>query len=108
MSIITNGFNEVQSVKMNSANLDQYFNHVVTSEDAGAKKPHPTIFQFALSKSNTEAETSMMIGDHIEADIKGAYESGIDQVHFNPEESKHNFKPSFVIKDFKELKTILK
>jgi putative hydrolase of the HAD superfamily len=50
---------------------------------AGVKKPNPKIFEFALKAANTSKESSIMIGDCIDADVKGALEFGIDAIHFN-------------------------
>ena len=72
MHIITNGFNEVQSKKLKNSGLNQYFNQIITSEDAGVKKPNPYIFNYALNKANALSGESIMIGDNWEADIMGA------------------------------------
>ena len=64
--IITNGFNEVQDVKLAASGLDKYFDKVITSEDAGAKKPNPKIFHYALEQTGATPENSIMIGDDYE------------------------------------------
>ena len=48
LHIITNGFEEVQHIKLRESGLNHYFNKVITSEMAGAKKPDPSIFDYAL------------------------------------------------------------
>ncbi|MFD2433603.1 YjjG family noncanonical pyrimidine nucleotidase [Mesonia maritima] len=77
LHIITNGFEEVQHLKMKNAQIDHYFETVTTSENAGVKKPHPIIFEKALKKANTENVKSVMIGDNLEADIEGAEKIGM-------------------------------
>jgi putative hydrolase of the HAD superfamily len=76
LHIITNGFEEVQHIKMTSSGLDPYFEHQITSESAGAKKPSPLIFQHALDLAGALPENSIMIGDHLEADVQGAMDAG--------------------------------
>ena len=49
LHIITNGFENVQQEKMANAGLASYFDVVLTAEKAGVKKPHPDIFNQALS-----------------------------------------------------------
>jgi putative hydrolase of the HAD superfamily len=49
----------------------------------GVKKPNRKIFDYALSAANTDTESSLMIGDNLEADILGAKNIGIDTVFFN-------------------------
>ena len=39
LHIITNGFEEVQHIKLRESGLNHYFNKVITSEMVGAKKP---------------------------------------------------------------------
>ena len=87
MHIITNGFNEVQFKKIENSGLSKYFNKIITSEEAGVKKPNPKVFEYALEKANTNASSSIMIGDNIEADIEGAINCGIRAIHYNSEKS---------------------
>ena len=107
MHIITNGFEEVQFIKLEKSNLAQYFEEVITSENAGQKKPHPTIFDFALNLTGAKKEESLMIGDNLEADILGAQQFGIDQVYFNPEKASHQVSVTHEISDLKQLIPIL-
>lgn len=83
LHIITNGFNEVQYKKINNSGLSGYFDRIITSEDAGVKKPNPIIFKYALDKVNATAKETCMIGDNWEADIMGAKNQGIDVIYFN-------------------------
>ncbi len=84
LHIITNGFEEVQHIKMSSTGLDQYFTHIITSESAGAKKPSPLIFEHAQHLAGATPGNSMMIGDHMEADVQGALNMGWKAVLFEP------------------------
>lgn len=84
LTIISNGFVEVQYKKLRSANLEHYFTHVVLSEAAKALKPDKRIFEYALQLNNAIAAETIMIGDSYEADIRGAQNAGIDQIFFNP------------------------
>lgn len=83
LHIITNGFENVQQKKMANAGLAPYFDVVLTAEKAGVKKPHPVIFEQALSMAQTSASKSLMIGDSYEADIKGAIDLGMQAIQFN-------------------------
>lgn len=84
LHIITNGFAQVQFKKINNANLTAYFKTITNSEMAGAKKPNPIIFQHALHLANAKKESSIMIGDSLDADVKGAQDFGMDAIFFNP------------------------
>ncbi|MBF01961.1 MAG: noncanonical pyrimidine nucleotidase, YjjG family [Flavobacterium sp.] len=90
LHIVTNGFHYVQDKKMKNANIFHYFSTITNSELAGVKKPHPTIFEYALSLAKATKQDSVMIGDSIEADIKGALDFGIDAIFFNEKNIKIN------------------
>ena len=81
--ILSNGFAELQSRKMQSAGIAHYFDGVVLSEDIGVNKPHRAIFDHALRVAGVTADRALMIGDNYEVDIKGACGAGIDQVFYN-------------------------
>ena len=83
LHIITNGFEEVQSRKLNNSGISGYFKEVIDAERAGVKKPHPEIFQMALRLTGAVAQSSVMIGDSLEADILGARAVGWQTLHFN-------------------------
>lgn len=83
LHIITNGFHEAQEGKLKHSNIGHYFETVTNSQMAGCKKPHPGIFEYALKLANAEKETSIMIGDCIEADVQGALDFGLDAIYFN-------------------------
>ena len=85
LHIITNGFNEVQYKKLENSGLSGYFDKIITSEDAGVKKPNPIIFKYALEKAQTTSKESIMIGDNWEADVMGAINNGLDAIYFNYE-----------------------
>ena len=108
LHLITNGFREVQHIKLDKAGIRKYFRNVIISEEVGYKKPQPEIFHYALELSAAMPSEALMIGDNIETDIKGAAGVGIDQVLFNPKARRHNFKPSYQIQELAELREILK
>jgi putative hydrolase of the HAD superfamily len=83
LHIITNGFAEVQEKKLNNSGIRKYFETITNSENAGAKKPNPVIYVHALANANAKKETSIMIGDCIDADVNGALDFGIDAIYFN-------------------------
>ncbi|PRZ21075.1 YjjG family noncanonical pyrimidine nucleotidase [Flavobacterium granuli] len=83
LHIITNGFADVQFRKMKNAKLEPYFESITNSEIAGVKKPNPIIFEHALSLANAKKESSIMIGDSLDADVQGALNMGLDAIFFN-------------------------
>ncbi|MCX7744340.1 MAG: YjjG family noncanonical pyrimidine nucleotidase [Flavobacteriales bacterium] len=84
LHIITNGFEEIQYLKLKNTGIDHYFKEVITSERAGRRKPDPAIFQFAMKKTGAIPENSLMIGDDLEIDIQGARSNGWQTIWYNP------------------------
>ena len=103
MHIITNGFEEIQSIKLNNSGLTPFFDEVITSEQAGTKKPHPAIFHYSLKTANAKAHESLMIGDNQLVDIEGASKVGIDGVFFNPEKEETFVEPKYEVDNLKNL-----
>lgn len=84
LHIITNGFKEVQSLKLQGCQINSFFDVVLCSEEVGKSKPHPAVFHEALSRANAKAEQSIMIGDDLMADVNGAENIGMRGVLFDP------------------------
>jgi putative hydrolase of the HAD superfamily len=107
LHLITNGFQDMQHLKLASSRLTDYFVEVVTSEHSGCLKPDRRIFEHALERAGATATESLMIGDNLECDVLGAYNAGIDQVYFNPDKRRHSAQITYEISCLSELKEIL-
>jgi putative hydrolase of the HAD superfamily len=107
LHIITNGFNEVQFIKIENSGLTKYFQTITTSEEAGCKKPGAYIFKFSIDRAKADPAKSLMIGDDIDVDISGAIKAGMDQVFYNPEGITSEVKPTYEVKSLCELIEIL-
>ena len=107
MAIITNGFPEVQHIKIASCGLDNYFKRLFISEQIGYPKPRPEIFHAAVTAFNMKKKSCLMIGDNWDSDIEGAKNYGIDQVYFNPKKNAVEGKSTYEIATIKELLSFL-
>jgi putative hydrolase of the HAD superfamily len=56
------------------------FDGVVTSAEAGARKPDPAIFARALEIAGVDADHAIHVGDSVEEDVRGARAAGIEPV----------------------------
>lgn len=106
LHIITNGFEEVQHLKLKNTGIDRYFQQVITSELAGRRKPDPAIFQFAMKKTGAAPHNSLMIGDDLEIDIQGARNNGWQTIWFNPHQ-KHDPKGGLSVQQLQQLITMI-
>lgn len=107
LSIITNGFEEIQNTKLVSGNLQRYFDHIVTSQRAGFKKPSREIFEYTLTCNNIGHNQAIMIGDNLVTDIGGARQASIDSVFFNHEQVNHESEIHVEINNLSELCELL-
>ncbi len=107
LTIITNGFEDIQHQKLKSGAVETYFEHVITSQKAGHKKPSREIFEHALLCNGIKRHEALMIGDNLITDVGGARNASIDAVFFNSENIKHQEKLDFEITVLNQLKDML-
>lgn len=107
MHIITNGFKEVQFIKLEEARLKPYFDLILCSEEVGHNKPSKLIFEYALQTVSAKAENSVMIGDDYEVDVVGARNSGMHAILFDPENEKSKLENLHRIQHLNELPGLL-
>ena len=90
LTIISNGFKEVQYYKFEHSGLASFFTHALISEEVGSNKPQPGIFQIALERNGITADEAVMIGDSYSSDIAGAKAAGIDQIWIHEGQTDEN------------------
>ncbi len=108
LHIITNGFKEVQFIKLKNSNLEHFFSKIFISETIGASKPKTAFFEYAIKSANARKKECLIIGDNLETDIDGAINFRLDYVFFNPNKVSHNKDLMHEISDLKELLRIVK
>ncbi len=106
LHLITNGFEAVQHSKLKNSGLTHFFTEIITSEGSNSLKPNLAIFEYAFNKAKALKDHSIMIGDDIEADIKGAMNAGLDQVFVNHLRREPPVKPTYMVYSLKELENI--
>lgn len=104
VGILTNGFAETQRKKFEKFNLYDSANQTVISEDVGALKPDPKVFERATELAQVEPEEILYVGDSFTSDIEGGSKYGWNTAWFtsNGDLQKHH-KADLVFDEFKEL-----
>jgi putative hydrolase of the HAD superfamily len=77
LGIISNGRGEFQMRAISGLGVTDYFDVILISEIEGMRKPQPEIFDRAISRLGSSAQTSVFVGDNPEADITGAKNAGM-------------------------------
>ncbi len=105
--IITDLTTQIQFRKIVHLELDEYIDFVITSEEAGFDKPHPSPFKLAFKKLNFKKETTWMFGDDPVKDIKGSRDAigaiTFQKLHSGVKIGTNDSKPDFIFKTFKEV-----
>jgi len=98
---------QIQFRKLVYFGLDELFNFVVTSEEAGMDKPDSSPFELAIEKLACSPEKVLMIGDNLISDIQGAQNMGIlafQKIHQgSPQDKSSVIKPDFIFHNYSEL-----
>ncbi|KAF5531481.1 hypothetical protein FNAPI_13241 [Fusarium napiforme] len=83
-AIITNGPTESQIAKAKDIGVFDLVERVITSEEAGYPKPDVRIFHYAMQELGVDTKNVYMIGDSVEADVKGALDAKITPILYSP------------------------
>ncbi len=102
---VTNG-----NANLHKIGIGHMFKAIVTAVDAGAAKPHQSIFAMAVGRAGVLPEHVLHIGDDPKTDIQGAQEAGMKTGWINrtgrrwPDEIE---APDLVIRSMRELPRLL-
>ena len=80
--VLTNGITVIQKARMARSPITQWISRMVISQEAGASKPDPRIFEIALD--GVASSDALMIGDSAASDVLGANRAGVPVCWFNP------------------------
>jgi 2-haloacid dehalogenase len=110
LAIITNGLSDVQRPRLARSPLAGVVEHIVISEEVGAAKPDPAIFEVALARmGGPDRRDVLVIGDSLSSDIAGGVAAGLDTCWFNPRAMSRGAGPAatYEIRRLEELPALL-
>jgi HAD superfamily hydrolase (TIGR01549 family) len=110
-AVVTDLTAQIQFRKIIYFGLDRYCDYIVTSEEAGADKPHSAPFELAVQKMNLCGRCVWMIGDSAVADIRGARDAigavTVQKLHEGVTLGSHADRPDATVDSFDELRGLL-
>ncbi len=110
LGIITNGFTDLQQVRLAKNGLEDTFAHVVISEEVGVAKPDAAIFEHTLALlGNPPKEQVLMVGDNPHSDVLGGLNAGIHTCWLNwkDEARPRGITPHHEVRSHQELQALL-
>ncbi|MGC9436131.1 MAG: HAD family hydrolase [Methanomicrobiales archaeon] len=81
LSVITDAHSRNARARLEKAGLADLFDHLVTCDMTGTKKPDPFVFQYALDWSGVPPDEVLVVGDSIRRDINPARGLGLLTAH---------------------------
>ena len=97
-----------------AAEIGQFFTWVVTSVDAGSRKPDPNFFAFALRKCGLFESEVLFVGNQLNTDVCGGVRCGIctvwisGEAHRSPDDTVGDVTPDFVISSLAQLPALIR
>ncbi len=107
--VITNGIVELQKPRIMNSAIASYISNIIISEQVGVSKPDCKIFNILLKREKLKSDEVIMVGDSLEKDVKGAHNSNIKAIWYNPYNKNVNYDiiPDYQIKDLLDIKKLL-
>ena len=109
--IITNGVKSTQDGRFGISPITKYFERIFISEEIGYEKPNKEFFDaVARGIDGYDPKKAIVIGDSLSSDIKGAINSGLDCIWYNPnkKDAPNGWEITHNVSDFDEILEILK
>lgn len=82
LAVISNSDGKIDAV-LRRCGIADCFQSITDSGNVGHEKPHPGIFQAALSKMNAQPAQSLYVGDVYSVDYAGARQAGMQAILFD-------------------------
>jgi FMN phosphatase YigB (HAD superfamily) len=100
----------VQRPRLEKSKIDRFFEVIVISDEIGVAKPHKGFFDHTFTEmQHSDPSSVLVIGDSINADIKGGQQYGTATCWMNPEGQKApmGINPDYEIRDLLGLRNLL-
>lgn len=88
LGMITDGYKVTQRNKLKVLDIDNYFEHIVVTDELGREfwKPHSKPYEIIKDKLNLDYENMVYVGDNVSKDFITANKLGMSTVFINRED----------------------
>jgi len=99
---------------LEAGGIGHFFTSIVTSVDAGYRKPDSRFFQFAINKCGVSADEVLFVGNQLNTDVCGGVQGGIATVwiagrpYRSPDDAPRTVSPHFTIESLVELPALVR
>ncbi|MCO6475765.1 MAG: YjjG family noncanonical pyrimidine nucleotidase [Phaeodactylibacter sp.] len=110
LALVTNGLKEVQRPRVEKAGLTTYFQSIIVSDEIGHSKPNASFFEYTFEQiGQPPRDKVLIVGDNLNADIRGGAEFGIHTCWYNPSGQKNELgaSPNYEVASLQKLNAFL-
>lgn len=110
LTVLSNGEKFMQNHRLELAGIRDYFDLIVTSEEAHYSKPDEHAFDYFFSRTEIGPRQTIFFGDGLQSDILGSERYGFDSVWYNHRHRKNTLKlhPLFEVENYPQFVTLMK
>ncbi|RKQ35555.1 pyrophosphatase PpaX [Oceanobacillus halophilus] len=110
LGVVTTKMTESVNRGLKITGLENYFDTIVTLDDVTHPKPHPEPVMKAMKELNTDASSTLMVGDNSH-DIESGKNAGVKTAgvswSFKGKERLLKFEPTYMLEDMRDLLKIV-
>ncbi len=105
MGVVSNTTNPVamKEFELEGSGLKEYFDFTIYSSGVPFRKPHPSIFQLAISRFQARPSQILFVGDNLSTDILGACEVGMKTAWLNRRNEPAELRPDYELCSLEDL-----
>lgn len=106
--IVTNGITRIQKGRMSHSLLKPFIKELFISEEMGVSKPDPAYFDIVIKTLKPSKDDMLIvIGDSLSSDMKGALQSNLKCIWYNPDHHTTELKVDGIISDLRQLEQVI-
>ncbi|MDF7682492.1 YjjG family noncanonical pyrimidine nucleotidase [Lactobacillus sp. ESL0679] len=109
LTVLSNGERLMQNHRLELAGIKDYFNLIVTSQEAKVSKPDKRIFDYFFAQTKVAPNKTIFFGDGLQSDILGAEKYGFASIWYNHRHRANtlNLHPIFEVDTYQDFDTLL-